>query len=124
MNDINLNEGITFGKDGSITGGTSEKWTPMGKMNQIEITSQSEWDSKVAEYKRLYTEWGYSEAYSSSTKTYYYAESSFKGKIDGQYYTIEGMYAEGGVAGLIGVSDGATVQNLIWWRCRRINRTK
>ena len=113
MNDINLNEGITFGKDGSITGGTPENWIPIGKMIQLDITSQNDWNNKVSEYGKLYTSKGVSTTYKSWEKPYYYVETSFKGKIDGQGYKIEGMYTEGNAAGLVGVLESGTIENLI-----------
>lgn len=81
-------------------------------MQSIEVASEEEWNNKVAEYGKLYTNSGVSTSYSKWTNTYYYA-ISFKGKIDGQNYTIKGMNAEGEGAGLIGVIDGAIIQNLI-----------
>ena len=113
LNDINLNEGITFGEDGSISGGTPETWTPMGRMQQIQIASQSEWDSQVAEHTKLYSSREYLSSYSSWTKQCYYVDTSFKGKIDGQGNTIKGLYAEGEEVGLIGVLENGVIENLI-----------
>ena len=112
LNDINLNEGIAFGGDGSITGGTPEEWIPIGEMERIEVASQSDWDSKIAQYGKLYSSTEREKSYSNWTDEYYYIKTSFKGKIDGQGHIIKGLYSEGEEIGLIGVLENGTIENL------------
>lgn len=116
LNDIDLNPGITINREGTVTGGTPEQWIPIGKMEEIAITSQAELDEKINEYGAVYNKNGWSIVrYNSMTKPYFYAKEAFKGKFNGQDYTIKGMYINDNTMtgnGLFGVADGTKIDNL------------
>lgn len=86
LNDIDLNSGTKIESNGIITGNTPEQWETIGKMEKLEIASSEEWDSKVAEYGKVYE--GYKVSSKYETGKSYYHEISFKGKIDGIGHTI------------------------------------
>lgn len=114
LKDINLNPETVFSKDGSITGATPETWTPIGTMQKMEVSSQTEWENKVSQYGKLYTLSGISEKYDKYEKTYYYA-IPFKGDFYGKGNSIKGLYCndkKNDFFGVFGVVDGSKINNL------------
>lgn len=112
--DIRLNDTADYAQ--WATNPPLRSWTPIGGYTACTVESAADFEGAIAQYGGLFirTDDGYQPATTYIARTFYYRLCTFQGILDGNGYSISGLYIPKGEqqAGLFSVLDGAVIQNL------------
>lgn len=112
--DIRLNDTASYGQWESAP--PLRHWTPIGGYAAFSVESATEFDEAVQQYGELYTKSddGYHSATSYSSGVVYYRLTAFHGVLDGNGYSISGLYIsdQEQQVGLFGTLGDAVIRNL------------